>query len=351
MSTPVKQPSDDSDPTLTIHLNAKLVPLNTYQVLQIMEIIKSRSPTQHISANNNHDEDGIQFEYVLDVNDTFLHSMCKDSHAATIQRIIDHKLIVIVIVLLWIMWIPMLFIFGGDNIVYSIYLIILYSVPCIPWLIFKHLLFNKIAFKLCIQTFDYWIKVGYGLVYNIAVLFHFRVNITLDGFTLATLSAYIELVLMVLFISYVSSFDAVHTSKTKKLVLTVLGSALFSWNVVYTQFLWDDENDYEIMNLISLQSLLSSSSRILAIFLWKQSYKIWNSKGTAVTITESPKIIWIDMTAAERKLANTITASNELDSESVQKVPEIDLQSDVKLQENANRRESMSTSQLQYELR
>eukprot|EP01083_Nonionella_stella_P140967 433401_1 len=161
MSTAAKQ-HVQSDPTLTIHLNAKLVPLNPDQVLQIMEIIKS-SPTQHIAINNKHDEDGIQFEYVLDVNDTFLHSMFRDSHAAKIQRIIDHKLIVIVIVFLWIMWIPVLFIFGYDNIIYSIYLIILYSVPCIPWLIFKHLLLNKTAFKLCIQTFDYWIKVGYGL--------------------------------------------------------------------------------------------------------------------------------------------------------------------------------------------
>eukprot|EP01083_Nonionella_stella_P282814 962479_1 len=115
MSTPAKQLSDDSEP-LTIHLNAKLVPLNTDQVLQIMDIIKSRNPPQHIANNKQHDEDGIQFEYVLDVNDTFLHSMCKYSHAETIQRIIDHKLIEIVIVLLWIMWIPVLFIFGGGNI-------------------------------------------------------------------------------------------------------------------------------------------------------------------------------------------------------------------------------------------
>eukprot|EP01083_Nonionella_stella_P143737 447324_1 len=335
--------------TLMIHLNGELVQLNTHQTEQIISIIQAPVPLQN-STIDVKDDDAIH-EYILNVNDTFLHSMLGDVKAKAMKQNVDHKLILILLVILFAISYPLAYIWGEDSIAFNVYNIAVYCLLVLPWLIFKHLLFNMVAFKLCIQTFDFWIKVGYGLVWNIAVLFRFSVNIALDGFTLTTVSAYIQLILVVLFISYVSSFDAVHTSKTKKLVLTVLGSALFSWNVVYTQFLWDDENDYEIMNLISLQSLLSSSSRILAIFLWKQSYKIWNSKGTAVTITESPKIIWIDMTAAERKLANTITASNELDSESVQKVPEIDLQSDVKLQENANRRESMSTSQLQYELR
>eukprot|EP01083_Nonionella_stella_P089856 250932_1 len=116
---------------------------------------------------------------------------------------------------------------------------------------------------------------------------------------------------------------------------SVFGALLFSLFAIKSQFLSNDEDDYKIMiklsngvNVISMQSLLASSCRIVAIFMWKQSHKTWKSKGRAVEISMSPKIKWIDdiNTTTEQHVAKVIAVAatnNAMDSVRTQKVTAI----------------------------
>eukprot|EP01083_Nonionella_stella_P069260 184530_1 len=298
--------------TMTLHLDNALIQLTTDQMLQILEIINRHpdNPSQKIKNNINlKDEDGIQYEYTFDTNDTFLHSIFGDTSAQTIKQIVDHKLMLILIIILGIIGFTGWVILGEDSIVQDLYIITICCVLVIPWLIFKHLLFNKIALKLCLQTFDFWLKVAYGLIAGVASSFL--------GFSLYVVTMCIFSALVVLIISYISAFDAVHSSKTKKLIVSVFAASLMSIFAVNTQFLLNDEDDYKIsiqlshgMNIISMQSLIASSCRILAIFLWKQSYKAYRSKGRSVTIVKSARITWIDTTKIRKPLTMDVRTQN-----------------------------------------
>eukprot|EP01083_Nonionella_stella_P133028 404476_1 len=74
--------------SLTVHLNAKLVPINADQVHKIMQIIKPNptaantiNPSQRMESNME-----VQSEYVLDANDTFFHSMFEDNKTKQMKQ-------------------------------------------------------------------------------------------------------------------------------------------------------------------------------------------------------------------------------------------------------------------------
>eukprot|EP01083_Nonionella_stella_P147096 463594_1 len=291
-------------------------------------------------------EDRIQSEYVLDVNDTCLHSMFDDTNAERIKQIVDHKLIMILLVILGFVVVTV-GIFGDDADSINI-LGLCTTCLWIQWLIFKHLLFNKVAFKLCLQTFDYWIKVCYGLILCIANVFHG----TSPGnpFTLTTVKECFELIFAVLIISYISSFDAVHSTKTNKLIMSLFCTVTFFLFAVSSQFLLKDEDDYKIIiqltdgvNIISTQSLMARSCQIIALFYWKQSYNVWKSKGRAVTISMGPKITWI---TATEQLQNAGTTTCNLDDvqSCKQNVSKIDLPCVPHVQNDGNCQESSESA-------
>eukprot|EP01083_Nonionella_stella_P139829 427395_1 len=104
------------------------------------------------------------------------------------------------------------------------------------------------------------------------------------------------LAMMSSIISYIAAFDASNTSKTKKLMLSIFPALVWTFVAVSFQFfdafmlqLFPREQWYTIkmksafgMNTISTLSLWTSSTKIMAIFFWKQSYysyKTWKSKG------------------------------------------------------------------------
>eukprot|EP01083_Nonionella_stella_P152842 490368_1 len=354
--------ADESDQmfAIKVFLNNELMRLNSDQMLQIMEIIKVHTDNTSQKVTNNTDvtnEDGIQFEYVLDVNDTVLHSIFAESTAQQIKQIVNHKLTLIFIVITGIVVFPVEMIFGFGKLIHNIYMYIMYCLIAIPWLIFQHLVLNKFAFKLCIKTFDYWIKVGYALMWsgaNLCVWGPFSPVYGHNGFTLTNILEFIVVVFTVMSVSYVSSFDAVHSSKTSKLILSIFVALLFSYWSVASQFLWPDESSLKITvqlsaeeRVISMLSLISSSSRIIAIFMWKQSHKTWKSKGRAITILEAPKLRWIDSTTKPETNKSTYSTNiaTEMDAfEKRQKVPEVVVKSNLHQHNCANRDESISIS-------
>eukprot|EP01083_Nonionella_stella_P064636 168688_1 len=292
---------------LTLYLDDVLVQLNPDQIQQIKEFIQ-RTVTYHEIQNddveNELNEDGPLFEYVFDVNDTFLRSIVGDIKADKIKQIVDHKVIVILIIVLGCIG------FAGGVIpqnqiilfIDNVYRITFYSLIVIPWLIFKHLMFNRIAFKRCIQSFDYWVKVGYGLIWTCARLLHDNA-VWNDGLTLFKIRQCLSLGVTALGISYVSSFDAEHSNRTKQLVISVFSALLCSWWAIDAQWLLKEEDNTKFIihlsdgvHVISTQSFLASGGRILCVFFWRQSYLAWRTEGRALSISTTPIITWIDGT-------------------------------------------------------
>eukprot|EP01083_Nonionella_stella_P268154 906280_1 len=252
--------------TLMIHLNGELVQLNTHQTEQIISIIQAPVPLQN-STIDVKDDDAIH-EYILNVNDTFLHSMLGDVKAKAMKQNVDHKLILILLVILFAISYPLAYIWGEDSIAFNVYNIAVYCLLVLPWLIFKHLLFNMVAFKLCIQTFDFWIKFAYGLGGSIALVFLNAAR--MNGFALLIIQQCIGVVFWVLLISYISSFDAEHSNRTKQLVISVFAALLLSFWTINAQFLLKEEDDTKYIihlsdgiHVISIQSFLAGAARIV----------------------------------------------------------------------------------------
>eukprot|EP01084_Bolivina_argentea_P301488 520147_1 len=164
------------DNVVNICLKSNDVILNNNKLETLHEIINSQSePKQKNILSqeivNNIDikkvrVDTMQFEYTFDVNNTFLHSICGDIKAHKIKQCVENKVLLTFYILAVCIGIALSSLLGGDSVISNIYQIICLCVLWIPWLLLKHSLFNKHAFKLCVKTFDYWIKVGYGIMWS-----------------------------------------------------------------------------------------------------------------------------------------------------------------------------------------
>eukprot|EP01083_Nonionella_stella_P064635 168687_1 len=294
---------------LVLYLDDILVQLNDNQITQIMELIQAQVQCHEIEndAGNQTVKEifthGTLFEYVFEVNDTFFHSMFGDITAEKIKQIVDHKLMLTFIVVLGCLSVLLgnIFIFPDEHkssTINDIFGITFFGLIVIPWFIFKHLMLNQVAFKLCIQSFDYWIKVGYGLIGSCASLFHAQP--VWNGFTLLNIRKCFGNVVFVLGISYFSSFDAEHSNRRKQLFMALCGALFLSWKSFQSQFLLKDEDDTKFIinlsngvNVISTQSFIASATRIVCIFFWRQSYRAWRSKGRALSISTAPILTWI----------------------------------------------------------
>eukprot|EP01084_Bolivina_argentea_P024312 45311_1 len=297
---------------LNICLGGNLTVLNNNKLQTLNQIIQTQSQykqykhankniqTQKI-VNNIHikKEDATEFEYTFDENNTLLHSICTQTKAHKIKKWVDNKIVLALVIITILISITLGVVLLWDSVVSNVYEMTCLSLFWVPWLILKHLLFNKRAFKLCIKTFDYWIKVGYGIIYGIAIVFHQTPPV--NGFTLVHIRKCINIIFTVLVISYISSFDAVNTSKKKKLSISVSVALLCSFLAMYCQLFDPEEFDYKIRiqvsestHIISIQSIMASSMRIIALFIWKQAINTYCRKGKAVLLSTAVKIVWID---------------------------------------------------------
>eukprot|EP01083_Nonionella_stella_P071035 190507_1 len=320
---------------LKVYFKDELMPLNIIQMRQIMEIIKfnavyNQSPHKITRRNTDgNNEDGVRFEYILDI--------------------VDHKLAWILIVIQGMVMFPLVFIYSGDSMIYNLYSIAT-GLPAMAWLILQHLLLNKTALKLCLHTFDYWFKFVYVLIFCVADLLHNTPLVNgINRFTLTNIKECFNFPMILLEISFISSFDACHFTKTKKLVPTILFALLTSLTSIYYQFFCPSEEDYKIIlqfshGVISMQNLLASSSRILAIFIWKQAVNTYKSKETTITISKSAKITWIDSSSLQPNLVD-INNGSKCTTISTQNIPKMELQQSFHQLNNrrGNRQESMSS--------
>eukprot|EP01083_Nonionella_stella_P209413 759143_1 len=271
---------------LKVYLNDQMIELSVIQKQQISEIIQSPIPPQQITAKKNvnaksdlEDKVPSQYAYEFDVNNTLIDSLCSDTHVPKLKQCINHKLIIISFGVIAISTSLIASQWGMQSLFFTVLSIIGICVIEL-WLISKHLICNKEALKLCLRSFDYWIKVGYSLIWSIDNM--------LDS---SALNRYFILVLGTSFISVLDASP--YQYKTKMLLPTML-AILFSFFSL-SAFL-SGEQDCHGPNTISIKSMAASSNRILCLFFWKQVFQTWRHKnsGSASTLTKPTKILWID---------------------------------------------------------
>eukprot|EP01083_Nonionella_stella_P137687 418913_1 len=212
MSTRTNETESDEAFPLKVYLRNKLIELNPDQILRVQEVIDTPHQSQQINYNM---KSG--FVYRFDVSFTFLHSLCGETNAQKIKQIIEHKFTLSLLVIATILLVTFTILFQHLPILIEIMSLITF-VLWILWLLLKHLLLNKTAFKLCIKSFDFWIKIGYGFMYTLTV----SISASKTGDFKSWFVLLIFLVAMG--ISYISAFDASNTSQKKKLIMSVFGS-------------------------------------------------------------------------------------------------------------------------------
>eukprot|EP01084_Bolivina_argentea_P030251 56086_1 len=106
-------------------------------------------------------------------------------------------------------------------------------------------------------------------------------------------------------------------AKKKKVILCGFIALLYTWFAIDYQFFALDESDYKIeiefnkgTHIISLISLLSSSSKILSLFFWKQTIKTFQRGGKAVSLTIIPTIKWINSNMQNKFIDNSTYVVN-----------------------------------------
>eukprot|EP01083_Nonionella_stella_P062602 162775_1 len=318
MSTRTNETESDEAFPLKVYLRNKLIELNPDQILRVQEVIDTPHQSQQINYNM---KSG--FVYRFDVSFTFLHSLCGETNAQKIKQILDHKHTLVLIGIAMILLLTFLFLFPHLAIIVDIVTWIT-LVLWILWLLLKHLLLNKTAFKLCIKSFDFWIKIGYGFMWSLSLSISLSKAAAFKSWFVLFIFMLALLAMMSSIISYIAAFDASNTSQKKKLIMSVFGSLAFSFLFIWYQFFQSEEDWYIMkwksslgMHTISTLSLVVSSLRIIAIFFWKQSHKTWKGKGIkAVSISKEPTLYWFD-SVAQQKEADDAENDNKTDIVSV----------------------------------
>eukprot|EP01083_Nonionella_stella_P305775 1068074_1 len=293
---------------LDVYVNDTKLELTINQVQQITNIyIQSATSPRKITNTNdiqNSNEDGTEFHFEFHVDDTFLHSIIRDTYADQIRQFVDNKLTVLALVITAVASRILFIISTFHNLELHILIDTLHIALMVvshAWALLKIWLCNKEAFKLCTQSFDFWIKVIHSIIISIARLVY------VEGSPIKHIY-----ILLVLGTVYVGSLDAMHCSYRKKLAWPVLIATMLSF--LSLSVLWQPEYNnihlqlFDGLNPVPIQSLVTNSQKILAIFFWKQAYKALRSKYNcrACVLSKSPKIVWIEPVTPTQQSAPNI---------------------------------------------
>ena len=240
------------------------------------------------------------FTPILQVSttNTFLHRICDDHIALKIRNIVFSKFINIYITLGWVGWIICILLnqFQTENDITTQIFNVYYWLFCpvfIIFCIFSLLSLNIITTKYILNTFEFWFKLFYFIRFWICGTIVLKMNPD-EQFKrqLALISFFIFFLLYCLldglkatykYKAGVLAFGAIYVSLIA-LIATFQSKVEYYWE---WNFLGHNDN-------INVTSLVASSLRIVAIFMWKQTFYPMYRSDRATLIKKSVKIEWID---------------------------------------------------------
>ena len=189
-----------------------------------------------------------------------------------------------------------IWIFLGYNVVRNV----LFS---IPYYILLILSFNRDAGGFVIRSTEFWIKIGYAFSYGILLTILYQ-QVARERLAnelpewLGYMSAICGLIDTPLFMAIVGGMDAIPKMKYKsKSRLAALCAVYFTFLAFYHQLMVPSEEDYIIEvkatgSMVSINSLSSNVTGMLAMFLWKQMIDVVRNKDRCISINYKPYLRW-----------------------------------------------------------
>ena len=193
----------------------------------------------------------------------------------------------------------------------------------LPFHVMVILSFNRDARRFIIRSSEFWIKILYGLSFPILMfLLHHYAGRKKDSIlrevpewlVYTTLIAFaMDLPLMM---AIVGGMDAIPRMGYKfKVYIIGLSATMFTMSAFYFQLvaLAKDDFVFEVRvtgSEVSLHSLLTSNSMMLAMFLWKQTIDVIRNKDRCVSIVYRPYLRWTATTEEAQMLESVIRAAH-----------------------------------------
>ena len=279
------------------YLSSNDMLLNDEQLTQIEQIITSQNPIKRTPKSMDEMNDSQSITYTFNKNETYYHYLFNKQTATKIVNTIYY---------IW--WIVFNLCIGasiiiwdlvGRNSWYYVYSLIVRSYSVL-YIISSLLTMNRKVFKKSIGHFVFWFKILTCIQGSICyIILNFWI---IKQIPITPISLISEILYLLAFNCLILMFCAIDCFQLSRKVKIFIGFAI---SIVLTAYAIEDtfmlEEEIRSMSTIhfnswlrlSIGSLYASSSRVLCIFLWKQTILLLLKKGRCVNIRYSPYINWV----------------------------------------------------------
>ena len=249
-------------------------------------------------SKNSQYEDKRSFEYTFEQDDNLLNTIFDPQNAKLITWIFSNNMFRFLLIIS-----AMIHIIGlilHDTFWHPIFVIFINIFLWIPNGLFWILCVNKKAFKLILYRFEFWFKIVFAIMAQIAALiddFMFIQNYQQWTYPKLKLATNIMLSCDIVFIlTCVSLLDALYLKKYWKIMVSSLVAAVFVFWALMLQFRpYSNDHNINISNIeFSVKSIRISAFRTVAIFVLKQAVlHIFRTRyNRAVMIRCTPYLAW-----------------------------------------------------------
>eukprot|EP01084_Bolivina_argentea_P059371 108420_1 len=280
------------DDILNTYLTHKDVTLNDTQMKQLHKIlaVEDKNAFQKDLANYQP-----IFEYRMDIKKTYLNTFFTNK-AETIYNILHSNITQIFLVLSIVIWIPLRYTMYGE-IGYGVYRTIISLFFWIPFGVFYLLSVNKKAFNFIIRTFEFWFKFYYYCSGFIADFIYSFIHNDEKWWHIVGYFCMMTSICMAMII--ISLFDGYPMDKKWKCGVSGLIAIVFTAQTLWWQFTMPNDGDSIVSVVgieISLKTIMVTSGKITAIFVFKQCILTLLAKSKAAFIRVVPNLKWYEQT-------------------------------------------------------
>lgn len=259
---------------------------------QIQQICKILCSQEEVSSTNNNDKVVRYFQK----RDTFLYSLFEAKTAYKITKLLWNKCVIAMFSIITIAWYFPAVAFRSIYTMEIFFILeVIYFTMLGMYFAFIILSSHREIFCKILRRFDFWLKLYYCIKIIVLSWVYYP---SVDLYTKQEYGFFLfARVVATLIIIYFSSIDGFDVSWKSIILLGIGLSILFT--VDSLRWTFDGRPDFTFniyRNIsVSLTAEISSATRILAIFLWKQVFQILIKRGSeSILIRIYPKIQWIE---------------------------------------------------------
>eukprot|EP01084_Bolivina_argentea_P125782 222808_1 len=284
---------------------------------QINELYRLLTISSKYKPKNESDRNGNIFSakddstLTLLVKDTFLNIIFGEEMGMKLNEFILSSIVICTLFIFWFFGqiINIVLPTKPNYILLKNWYWIMFHPIVILWLILSLMSVNRRAANIMAKTFEFYFKMCYAALGNIAFTAYYFVLLKKDKFhtTEGIIQTVLGGIVAILLIALISLTDGLQYNKFRKLLIGIISFiALFwaYWSIVHEYFSFNvDGTDPSLIEIshnikFSLLRIISGSARIISIFLFKQAFSMYykmkkEEYNKSVFIKISPNLKWI----------------------------------------------------------